>query len=103
MFGPETISVGDFDPTVDGCYRNVEIRTLQVKPKHLLYVRIKSDFPVDVAVANEDNSAAGHKNGVTDDVLGPFSTQKFSTMGLFLGVFRGDKAKVDVDIWMEKA
>ncbi len=103
VYGPETVSVGDFDITVDGCYRNVFITTLNVKPKHSLYVKIESDNPVDVAVANEDNSAAGHKDRITSDVLGPFSTQKFSTMGLFVGVYRGDKAKVTIDVWMEKA
>jgi hypothetical protein len=103
VMGPETILVGKFDPTVDGCYRNVEIRTLQVKPKHSLYVKVTSDNPVDVVVANEDQSAAGVKNGITEVTMGPFSTQKFSTMGLFLGVYRGDKANVTVEAWMEKA
>ncbi len=102
VFGPETVSVGDFDITVDGCYRNVFVTTLKVRPRHLLYVSIDSDNPVDVAVANEDNSSAGHKDRITKGVLGPFSTRKFSTMGLFLGVYRGDKAKVRVDVWMEK-
>ena len=53
-------------------------------------------------MANEDNSAAGHKDRITKDVLGPFSTKKFMTMGLFIGVYRGDKAKVSIDAWMEK-
>ena len=64
VYGPETVSVGDFDITVDGCYRNVVTIPLDVRPHRMLRVSVKSDHPVDVAVAREDHSAAGHKDGV---------------------------------------
>ncbi|MBR7152625.1 MAG: hypothetical protein IKD00_02635 [Candidatus Methanomethylophilaceae archaeon] len=102
IYGPVTHSVGDFDPTVDGCYRNVVTLAFDVKPRMMMTVKIKSDNPVDVAVAREDHAAAGHKDQVTDAVLGPYSTEKFKSMGLFLGVYRGDHANVTVEVWLEK-
>ena len=66
VFGPETVSVGDFDITVDGCYRNVVPIALDVKPRRMLRVRISSDHPVDVVIAREDRSSACHKEGVLE-------------------------------------
>ena len=76
VYGPEVVSVGDLDLTVDGGYRNVVTIPLDVKPKRMLTVRVSSDFPVDVVVANEKGTAVGHKEGVRDATLGPYSTGK---------------------------
>lgn len=102
VYGPETMSVGDFDPTVDGCYRNVVTIALDVKPKRKLRVSVKADHPVDVVVAREDRSAAGHKDGIMEATLGPFDTGKARSMGIIIGVFRGDKANVTVEAWTDK-
>ena len=102
VFGPEVVSVGDFDPTVDGCYRNVVPIPLTVKPNKMLRVKISSDVPVDVVVAHDDNSAAGHKENITEMVFGPYPTGKSTSMGIILGIFRGDKAKVNVEAWLDK-
>lgn len=102
VYGPETLSVGDFDITVDGCYRNVVTIPLDVKPRRMLRVSVKSDHPVDVVVAREDRSAAGHKEGVMEATLGPFDTGKNKGMGILLGVFKGDKAMVTVEAWIDK-
>ncbi len=102
VYGPETLSVGDLDLTVDGGYRNVVTVPLDVRPKRSLYVRVVSDGPVDVVVANEKGAAIGHKEGVRDVLLGPFSTGKLRSMGVFLGVYPGDKAKVELEVWMER-
>lgn len=101
VYGPEIVSVGDFDVTVDGCYRNVVTIPLEVKPKRMLRVKVTSDHPVDVLVAREDNSSAGHKDGVMEATLGPFETGKSHSMGIFLGVYKGDKAKVTVEAWTD--
>ena len=93
VYGPETVSVGDFDPTVDGCYRNVVTIPLNVKPHRMLYVKVSSDIPVDVVVANGDRSSAGHKEQVREITMGPYPTGKSDDMGILLGVFKGDKAK----------
>ncbi len=102
VFGPETVSVGDFDITVDGCYRNVVPIALDVKPRRMLRVRISSDHPVDVVIAREDRSSACHKEGVLEATFGPFETGKSRSMGVLLGVFRGDKASVTVEAWTDK-
>ncbi len=102
VYGPETVSVGDFDITVDGCYRNVVTIPLEVRPHRLLRVSVKSNHPVDVVVAREDRSSAGHKDGVMDAVLGPFDTGKSKSMGILLGVYKGDKASVVLEAWTDK-
>lgn len=102
VYGPEAVSVGDFDITVDGCYRNVVTIPLEVRPHRLLRVSVKSNHPVDVVVAREDRSSAGHKDGVMDAVLGPFDTGKSKSMGILLGVYKGDKASVVVEAWTDK-
>ena len=38
VYGPELVSVGDLDLTVDGGYRNVVTIPLDVKPKRSLMV-----------------------------------------------------------------
>lgn len=88
--------------TVDGCYRNVVPIELVVKPKRMLRVKISSDHPVDVVIAREDRSSACHKEGVMDATFGPFETGKSRSMGILLGVFRGDKASVTVEAWIDR-
>lgn len=102
VYGPEVVSVGDLDLTVDGGYRNVVTIPLDVKPKRMLSVKVSSDFPVDVVVANEKGAAVGHKDGVRDATLGPYPTGKLRSMGVFLGLYPGDKAKVTLEVWMER-
>lgn len=102
VYGPEVISVGDFDITVDGCYRNVVTIPLVVRPHRMLHVSVQSDNPVDVVVAREDHSSAGIKEGAKNIELGPFGTGKSRSMGILLGVYKGDKAKVTVEAWTDK-
>ena len=102
VYGPETFIVGEFDPTADGLYRNVYPVELMVKPNHVLYVSVKSDIPVDIVIAREDGSAVQHKDKQKEIVLGPYPTEKHKSMGVILGVFRGDKANVTLEAWMER-
>lgn len=102
VYGPEVVTVGELDYSVEGCYRNVVTIPLVVKPKRMLRVRIKSDAPVDVVVANENRSAAGHREAVREAEFGPYDTGKSKSMGIILGVFRGDKANVTVEAWVDK-
>lgn len=102
LYGPEVVSVGDLDLSVDGCYRNVITIPLDVKPKRMVYVKVSSDFPVDVVIANEKGAAVGHKDGVRDILLGPYSTGKLKSMGILLGLYPGDRAKVNLEAWMER-
>lgn len=102
VYGPETISVGDLDLSVDGGYRNVITIPLDVKPKRAIHVKAVSDNPVDLVVANDKGAAVGHKEAVRDVTLGPFPTGKAKSMGILLGVYPGDKAKVELEVWMER-
>jgi len=102
VFGPETFPIGELDLSVDGCYRNVKTFELKVKPKHDLYVEVTSDAPIDVVVAAEDQSKLGYRDQVTDARLGPYDTGKSESMGLLIGVYRGDKATVKAEAWMER-
>ena len=102
VYGPELVSVGDLDLTVDGGYRNVVTIPLDVKPKRSLMVKVSSDNPVDVVIANEKGAAIAHKEGVRDALLGPYSTGKLKSMGIVLGLYPGDKAKVNIEAWMER-
>ena len=102
VFGPEKMSIGDFDPTVDGFYRNVVTIPLTVKHNHMLYVKVESDNPVDIVIARDNGSAVTHKDRQKDILMGPFPTEKLDSMGIIIGVFRGDKANATVEAWMEK-
>ncbi len=102
VYGPETIIVGEFDASIDGFYHNVYTIPLDVKHNQNLYVKVKSDKPVDIVIARDNGSAVMHKDRQTDIQLGPFPTEKHDSMGLIIGVFRGDKATVDVEAWTDK-
>ncbi len=102
VFGPEMVHVGEFDPTQDSLYRNIVVTEIVVKPNRLLYVHAKSEFPVDLVVLNQTGNPVGHIDNVNDDTLGPISTQEWTEMAIVLGVFRGDKATVELEAWMER-
>lgn len=102
VFEQSGITVGEFDPSEPSLYKNVVHIHIDVKPKRLLYLRAVSDFPVDVAVFNQTGNPVRHLDGITDDTLGPISTESWSEMSFVLGVFRGDKATVDVEVWTER-
>lgn len=102
VLSKDSVSVGDFDPTVDGCYRNVVTFPFDVRKNRVLYVKAVSDNPVDIAIANSDGSSAKHAEKITDSVIGPIPTGGNTEMGILIGLFPGDKAKVSFDIWMER-
>ena len=102
VYGPETLEVGQFDANADGFYRNVVTIPLTIKHNHMLYVKVESDNPVDVVIARDNGSAVTHKDRQTNVQLGPFPTEKLDSMGIIIGVFRGDKANATVEAWMEK-
>ena len=102
VYGPETVEIGQFDPTADGFYRNVVTIPLTIKPNHLLYVKVESDAPVDIVVARDNGSAVQHKDRQTDITMGPYPTEKLKSMGIIVGVYRGDKATARIEAWMER-
>ncbi|MCL2317856.1 MAG: hypothetical protein FWC44_02205 [Methanomassiliicoccaceae archaeon] len=102
VFKKEGLILGEFDPTVDGFYKNVQSFPFKVKKRKVLEITIDSDIPVDVAIANEKGMSIIHKQGIKSSVIGPIPTDDNKEMGIILGVYPGDKATVNAEIWMEK-
>jgi len=101
MLMDESLTLGEFDPTVDGAYRNVKTFPLDVRPGKRLFVSVISDNRVDVALSNGDGNCIKFKDSVTKETIGPVEISKKETMALVLGIFRGDKADLKVKAWME--
>ncbi|UAL07517.1 MAG: hypothetical protein KRP56_06805 [Candidatus Methanogranum gryphiswaldense] len=103
VFNVQQIHIGDFDPTKPGCYDNVKTFTIEVKPKRYIFFELKSEIPVSIVFANSDNSSIYHKEDIKEFSYGPIPTNDNKEIGLILGVYPGDKAKVDLDVWMERS
>lgn len=99
---PKTeMTLGEFDPSVDGAYRNVKTVPLDVRPKRSLYVKMESNIPVDLALSNTEGRCIGFKDQMTDGVFGPTPLMNRETIALMMGVFRGDLANITLEVWME--
>lgn len=99
---PKTeLTIGEFDPTVDGAYRNVETLPLNVKQGKDLYISLDSDIPVDMALSNSEGRCIGFKDQMRNETFGPLKMTNKETLALLLGVFRGDLAKATIEVWME--
>jgi len=102
VFKKEGLKLGEFDPSAEGFYRNVQSFPFKVKKKKVIRVNVTSDVPVDVAVANENGSSIGHKQNIKEATIGPFPTEDNKEMGVILGIYPGDRATVSVEVWMAK-
>ena len=102
IFKEEGRLVGAFNPTMPGCYDNVHAFPIEVKPKRNLFVKIKADGLMSFALADASNSSVFHKEEVGEGTVGPIPTGDNKEMGVLLGVYPGDKVKVDLEIWMER-
>ncbi|MCL2786276.1 MAG: hypothetical protein FWD81_03540 [Methanomassiliicoccaceae archaeon] len=96
-----SLSLGEFDPSADGAYRNVKSFPLDVRQGKRLFVSVDSDKPVDIALSNGEGICIKFKDSVIKDTIGPVDTVKKETFALVLGIFRGDKAELKVKAWME--
>jgi len=103
VFKAERFVLGEFDPSVDGFYKNVQAFSFKVKKKRAITIEISADAPVDVAVANEKGSSVAYKQSVKEGTIGPVQTDDNKEMGLIVGIYKGDKAVVSVDVWMERS
>ncbi len=102
IFGKEELRLGEFDPSAEGFYRNVQTFPLSVKKRRSIRISIRSDVPIDVAVANEKGESVSYKQAVKEGSVGPVPTGDNKEMGLILGICPGDRATVSVEVWMEK-
>ena len=96
-----SISLGEFDPTVDGAYRNVKTFPLPVKQGKKVFLTVTSDRPVDIALSNGDGICIKFKDGILNDTIGPLEMAKKETIALLVGIFRGDKAELKIKAWIE--
>lgn len=103
VFEKKDFRLGEFDPTnsTGTCYFNVMNFSFDVKKNRVLRIKVVSELPIDVAVAYEDGSMAGHKEQVTDSVIGPFNTNNFTNMGMFIAIYPGDKSTVSLKAWTD--
>jgi hypothetical protein len=95
----EKITIGEFDPSADGAYRNVKTFPVQARPGEM-FISVDSDKPVDIAVSNGNGICIKFKESILNDVIGPIRITDKDTMALAVGVFRGDRAEPDIKIWM---
>ncbi|MCL1810665.1 MAG: hypothetical protein FWG41_00360 [Methanomassiliicoccaceae archaeon] len=99
----EGLALGEFDPSADGFYKNVQAFSFKVKKKKVINISIVSDAPVDVAVANEKGASVSYKEAVREGTVGPIPTGDNKEMGMVLGIYPGDKATVSVEVWMARS
>ena len=97
----QSVTIGEFDITVDGAYRNIMTFRLDVKKGRDVYASVKSDNGVDVSLVDVHGYNSKYQAEVKDSVLGPVHVDETGTMALVLGVFRGDLAHVELECWME--
>ena len=97
----QDFTIGEFDITVDGAYRNISTFPLKVKKGRNVFVSVKSDNGVDVSIVDVNGMNAKYAPAVKDAVMGPVHVRESGTMALVFGVYRGDLAHVTVEAWME--
>ena len=97
----QNVTIGEFDITVDGAYRNIMTFRLDVKKGRNVYASIRSDNGVDASLVDVHGYNCKYQPEVKDAILGPVQVDETGTMALVLGVFRGDLAHVEVECWME--
>ena len=96
----ESISIGEFDPSADGAYRNVKTFPLIVK-RGRIFISADSDKPVDIALSDSDGICIKFKNSIISDTIGPIELTRKQTVTLMVGVYKGDKAELGIKVWME--
>jgi hypothetical protein len=95
-----SLTLGEFDPSADGAYRNVKTFPLDVRNGKRIFVSVSSDIPVDAAVSDSDGICIKFRDSILNDTIDA-ETSKKGTFALILGVFRGDKAELKVKAWTE--
>ncbi|MGE4274646.1 MAG: hypothetical protein AB7E27_01130 [Candidatus Methanomethylophilaceae archaeon] len=101
LIAPTHMTLGEFDIEEPGGYHNVKTLPLHIKAGRELHVRIRSDRPVDLAISDQNGLCRSFREGVTDGGLGPVHFPEKELVALVLGIFRGEKAELDLEAWME--
>lgn len=93
-----SFTLGEFDPSADGAYRNVKVFPISARPGKL-NISVSSDRPVDIAISDEAGICIKFRNSILCDIVSAEITKK-EVVTLFAGIFRGDKADVRIKAWM---
>lgn len=95
--------LGEVDPTSDTGtgYANVKHYGYAVKKRRMVRAHVVSEKPIDVVLAYPDGRLIVHKDGITDDVVGPVPSEDFTDMGIIVGIWPGDKTKFSVRVWTD--
>ncbi len=101
LMPPTKMSLGEFDIEEPGGYRNVKTFPLEVRAGRKLHVRVKSDRPLDLAISDEKGFCRSFAEGVTEGGLGPVDFPQREKVALVIGVFRGDMAELELEVWMD--
>ena len=97
----QTLTVGEFDISVDGAYRNVKTFPLEVRKGKSVSVYVVSDNGVDVSIVGLNGRNMKFMECVKDGTVGPVVSDGKGTMALILGVPYGSLSNVEVEAWME--
>lgn len=96
----QDVTIGEFDISVDGAYRNIRTFPMEGKKGKKLTVVVTSDNGVDVSIVDAMGMNEKFRPSVKDEtIVVPILDN--GTMSLILGVYRGDLAHVNVEAWME--
>ncbi len=101
VLSKQTVRIGELDLSLPGGYDNVKTFPLKVRKGRGLTVKVESDAPVDMAVSGPDGRVLDFKEGISDGILGPIPFTETCTAALLLGVYRGDRAELEIEAWQE--
>lgn len=95
--------LGEVDSTSDTGtgYANVKHYPYKVKKRRMVRAHLVSEKPIDIVLAYPDGRLIAHKEGITDDIIGPVTTEDFTEMGVIIGIFPGEKTAFSVKIWTD--
>jgi hypothetical protein len=94
-----SFTLGEFDPSADGAYRNVKTFPLQVRPGDL-FISVVSERPVDIALSDGGGICIKFRESILCDTVGPVEIKKKETIALIAGIFRGDRTEISIKAWM---
>lgn len=101
LISKRSMTLGEFDVTIDGGYNNVKYFPIEAKIGRDLYISVTTDVGIDISVVDAKGMNEKYKGGFIGGVIGPVPVKEKGTMTLIFGIYRGDKANLEFEVWME--
>jgi len=98
VFERRGLKIGEFNRGVEGFYENVMPFQIDIKKNRMLHIEFESTLPTDVYIS-DGTKPLSQKNRILNEKWDVRATD-VKAINLFIGVMRGDKATVDVTVWM---